>query len=684
MTIFFTLYNYFKCVFSDSPSKALGENYLIQNLDLENQECTEDPILDEDLDSDKDFNPMLVDSDSSSTSANSSYTVPVETENYVIENRSLHGMEDGLSNDSFKAPQDESPKRRRSSKYKVRKNNWQKNKNRCNREQGKSYMGKKKQNGKWDYKLVKEPRNIKQACFCILSGREKSALKCREIGEDERQIIFKTFWQITWPEKKMFVRNHVLVKPTKRKRGSNDVSRRDCSNEFYLGRARKRVCKMMFLNTLGVKEWVVKNWAKKNIANQEEEHAEDPRLYNSPVGARIKILHDFFDSLPKLESHYCRASTSKLYLEPMWNSKSKLYKLFKEDFCKNRPEKPVSIATFHKEFDKKKLSLYRPKKDLCDICVAFETGNLAEEKYQEHINLKNEARAEKSKDKESPNEVFTMDLQSVLLSPRSTVSSLYYKTKLIVHNFTIYDIKRQQGYCYLWNESEGGLTSNEFTSIVVHFLEAHINAYLPPERRKDINIILWSDGCGYQNRNATLSNGLFNLAMDKGVTIEQKYLQKGHTQMEVDSVHSVIERQIRNKKINIPADYVYVCRTACQKQPYKVEYLTHNFFLKFDNLKYFTSIRPGKLAGSPVVNDIKALKYTNLGVSFKLKHSDECWNTLPIRLNLDNIKATSVSTLPQLHKNRLKIKAEKYRHLQQLKLSMEADYHNFYDNLPHD
>lgn len=433
----------------------------------------------------------------------------------------------------------------------------------------------------------------------------------------------------------------------------------------------------------------MKNWAKKNIENlnfpedqtEQREGAEGSRLHNSPIiTARMKILHDFFDSLPKLESHYCRASTSKFYLEPMWNSKTKLYKLYTEDFCKNRLEKPLSIAIFHKEFDMKNLSLYRPKKDLCDIRVAFETGNLPEEKYQEHVN---KARAEKSKDHESPNEVFTMDLQSVLLCPKSTVSSLYYKTKLIVHNFTIYDIKRHQGYCYLWNESEGSITSNEFTSIIVHFLEGHINTYLPPEGHKDINIILWSDGCGYQNRNVTLSNGLFNFAMDKGVTIIQKYLQKGHTQMEVDSVHSVIERQIRNKKINIPADYVYVCKTACQKKPYKVEYLTHNFFFKFDNLRYFKSIRPGKLSGAPVVNDIKALKYTNIGVSFKLNHSDESWQTLPIRINLDNIKATSVSTLPKLYKNRLKIKAEKYRHLQQLKLCMEADYHNFYDNLPH-
>lgn len=150
-----------------------------------------------------------------------------------------------------------------------------------------------------------------------------------------------------------------------------------------------------------------------------------------------------------------------------------------------------------------------------------------------------------------------------------------YKTKLIVHNFTVFDIKRQQGYCYLWNESEGGLTSNEFTSIIIHFLEKHLKLY-PLEKNREV--IIYSDGCGYQNRNATLSNALFNFALDNDIVIVQKYLQKGHTQMEVDSVHSVIERKIRNKKINVPADYVYLCKTACQKTPYKVEYLLHNFF----------------------------------------------------------------------------------------------------------
>lgn len=40
-----------------------------------------------------------------------------------------------------------------------------------------------------------------------------------------------------------------------------------------------------------------------------------------------------------------------------------------------------------------------------------------------------------------------------------------------------------------------------------------------------------------------VSNALLRLAVKCNVTITQKFLEKGHTQMEVDSVHSVIERK---------------------------------------------------------------------------------------------------------------------------------------------
>lgn len=312
------------------------------------------------------------------------------------------------------------------------------------------------------------------------------------------------------------------------------MSSRSTSTEFYLknGGIRIRVCKKMFLQTLGIGEIAVKKWIRSDGVKKtvdEAKHRKDVDIEN---------LDAFFALLPKLESHYCRANSSKLYLEPIWETKAQLFKEYQNEFCKQNKFKPLSRATFSKRFDEMNLSLHQPKKDRCDVCVAFETENLSEIQYNLHIVLKEEARTEKAKDKLSENEVFTMDLQSVLLCPKSNVSSLYYKTKLAVHNFTIYDLKRLQGYCYLWNESEGGLSSNEFSSVIVNFL---LNFIASHPSDNNVEYILYSDGCIYQNRNAVLSNALLNLAIQKNVTIVQKYLLKGHTQMEADSMHSTIE-----------------------------------------------------------------------------------------------------------------------------------------------
>lgn len=63
---------------------------------------------------------------------------------------------------------------------------------------------------------------------------------------------------------------------------------------------------------------------------------------------------------------------------------------------------------------------------------------------------KNEARSQKEKDKADPKlkHIYTMDLQAVMVCPRMKASALYYRTKLLVHNFTIFNLKTKEGNCY--------------------------------------------------------------------------------------------------------------------------------------------------------------------------------------------------------------------------------------------
>lgn len=87
---------------------------------------------------------------------------------------------------------------------------------------------------------------------------------------------------------------------------------------------------------------------------------------------------------------------------------------------------------------------------------------------------KTEARNEKQMDKESNNLVYTVDVQAVLLCPLSNVSANYFCRKLITHNYTIFDLKTHDGFCYLWNEAEGGVTADNFASLLCNFLEKEL------------------------------------------------------------------------------------------------------------------------------------------------------------------------------------------------------------------
>lgn len=541
--------------------------------------------------------------------------------------------------------------------------------------------------------MKKDKRTIKPRCNCRLSSllcNKEKALQCYKLSEQDRNVIFHKFWkEMDWNQRKTFVNLSVENSRPKRHRNRSveNESRRQFSSKYYLqkGIDKIRVCKQMFLNTICMGERMVNIWKYAENGPVQQVEDEDVAGNIGTVGRRDRYkemkskLQEFFEQLPKVESHYCRSKSSKLYLEPTWTSKSELYNVYKNVWCKEKGINYFSVATFSHIFAEMNLSIFRPKKDECDKCVSYKTGNLPEELHVLHQEKKKEAREAKERDKNSADMVFCMDLQSVLLSPKSNVSSLYFKTKLIVHNYTIFNMKTKDGFCFIWHEAAGGVTANEYASILSFFIENYVLDTL----KNDQKIIFWSDGCTSQNRNSTISNALINVAMKHKLEIEQKYLEKGHTQMEADSMHSTIERKLRNKSINVPADYVGVCLQARKiPQPYHVKYLDYSFFKNFSQLQFLRSLRPGRRVGDPVVTDIRALKYTSDGsVAYKLRHTEN-YTAMEYRNKKNINECFNYGELPQLYERPLPIKKSKYDHLQSLKASLEKDYHEFYNNLP--
>ncbi|XP_054270099.1 uncharacterized protein LOC128991320 [Macrosteles quadrilineatus] len=193
-------------------------------------------------------------------------------------------------------------------------------------------------------------------------------------------------------------------------------------------------------------------------------------------------------------------------------------------------------------------------------------------------------------------------------------------------------------------------------------------------------IVLYTDGCTNQNRNQFLANALLHFSKQNNVEVTQKFLIKGHTQMEGDSVHALIERKLKNKEVYSPYELVKYTKEAREKPfPYEAKYLYNDFFKDFSKISYYDSIRPGRKTGDPVVTDIHVLKYKPEGkIMYKMNY-DDAYKDLPRRPQ--NVDPSSKPGA--LYKGRLSITEKKYKHLQELKAVIPREYHSFYENLPY-
>jgi hypothetical protein len=513
--------------------------------------------------------------------------------------------------------------------------------------------------------------------------------KCQQISAEDRTFIFNGFWSMrNWDERQVYVSALVSKELIKKKTTDKETSRRSSSLNYFLkvqsGEC-LQVCKQMFIQTLSMNDKTINNWVNDLPVPSVQRPVKKPRTPNAGISSPIAVadrtfLLQWLTGLPVVPSHYCRQRDSyknKKFLLP--NTKIvNLYEEYKSTTCE-LGYRSVGITVFSQTFHAENFSVFIPRNDRCDVCVAAEQGNSKDDEYQVHLNEKNLARAEKSKDKSETTfmkSVWTMDLQAVLTCPKTKAGSLYYKTKLQVHNMTFYNLQTHEGFCYLWDESEGDLSSETFAWIQYH----HFASYLT-KNRSIKEVVVWSDGCGYQNRNIAVSNAYLQLAIEYDVSIEQKYLVSGHSQMECDSMHSVIERKL-NVDIYAPSDYRVIMQLARKSPaPYDVICLTHSDFRKLSG-KYYLTIRPGKKPGDKTVFNLRGLRYEKLGgLFFKTSFEDGTqWVILPQRLDV-NLVRTGLQW-DRMHEDRLPIKERKFKDLQSMKNVLPGHVHSFYDSIP--
>jgi hypothetical protein len=278
----------------------------------------------------------------------------------------------------------------------------------------------------------------------------------------------------------------------------------------------------------------------------------------------------------------------------------------------------------------------------------------------------------------------TFDLQKVLICPSGKVGLIFYKRKLASYNLTVFELE-SKGHCFMWDESVAKRGSCEIASSMWKWLKG-----LPPSV---VHVILYCDCCGGQNRNVQMVAMILSAVKCLPfLKIELKFLESGHTQMEVDSMHATIERASKTVDVFIPRDWQVIASTARRnRKPYNVACMQQPDVIDWKSVAKQLITNRSKTEVTGVSVNWTHLKWVEVSkgsatIRMKYELDESPFMELKYRGNsrgripeAETVKAM----LKPLYSKPIPISKAKYNDLQELcqKQVIRSDFHSFYTNL---
>lgn len=200
---------------------------------------------------------------------------------------------------------------------------WKQNIRKLNRNEGQQYLS-------TSGKIVpaRSIKNVGVDCTCTL--------KCSvKISHDARQDLFKSFWSMSSLQRQ---RDYLgsMVKTVSIGRKRVKTSKRNVTNHysFTFNGINHRVCKGFFLSTLDISFTMIKTSLEKFQRSPSTMQSPDKRGLHAPSSKFplhvIQFVDDHIDKFPRVPAHWCRASSTKEYLEADVNQ-AKMYELYLDD-----------------------------------------------------------------------------------------------------------------------------------------------------------------------------------------------------------------------------------------------------------------------------------------------------------------------------------------------------------------
>ena len=311
--------------------------------------------------------------------------------------------------------------------------NWKNNKRKRLRQSGQEYTDSK------GTQQRARKLHFRQHCHgkCIFKCTEK-------IGQSRQQMIFEHFWMLPDAEKAHFYAQTTTRCDKKRTRVADSitaVSRRHYSFRYYLFAEKDvkvRVCKAFYLSTLDISQTRVAYFhSNKQQSGLPRESQKGRHRVVSDLSKQLKDnIRNHINSIPRIASHYCRARTSKEYVEGSLNL-SRLYAMYVEKSTAEGSEiakESMYREIFNHEFN---IEFQKPKSDRCDRCESFKMNNFPSDeqkvKHEKHLQSKNETRQERDHDRcrsDQHTAVICFDMQNVVGLPRANISNFFLQAKI--------------------------------------------------------------------------------------------------------------------------------------------------------------------------------------------------------------------------------------------------------------
>ncbi len=538
--------------------------------------------------------------------------------------------------------------------------------------------------------------------------------QCEGITDECRKQIRYAYWeQGSIQRQREWISRHIQVSEVSR---PNPKGRKNRSISYFLPSTSSQtgtlipVCKTMFLNTVNISARAITttiNKMKPEGTIEADKRGGRRNVENDK--AMTKRVTEHINRFPRVESHYCRSSSSRQYLSCDLNV-NRMHMMYQQEY----PENTVSLSFYTKIFKSMNLAFHLPKKDLCGLCASYhlnkESGINDEdlnEEYQNHILEKDRVRQIKDEEKErslkDPSKVTCcFDLQQVIYLPKSDWSEIFYKRRLGCYNFTIFDVASKDGFCFLSHEGTTKRGSNEIATSLYTFLE-------DKDRQGAQEITMFSDGCPGQNKNTIVPTRMMYFIQTSQTcqTVTLNFFEPYHGQCEGDSMHSTIEREMRVlREVFLPAQLATAFALARKypNKPYHVREMLSSDILDWKELSTAVfgqgnsrvkETDDGQLISWKTFKAVKGVKATPDKVYVKMSHFQDFKPvTLGARVRSNKSKQ-DVSKLPKPKQAYTKTKGvpklaqAKYTDLMQMvngprPLIRNPEHVAFYKNLPHE